>query len=135
MRSSAPSTASRGGRWRGRAVSTPYIDELERVRSERTDNNGATEPWPPLRPLPNASLPAVPTLPPTLLAAALRSWLVDAAERLDVPLELVAAPALVMLGGLIGRPLGLSPQRHDAWRVVRHDCGAITTVPRFLPCT
>jgi hypothetical protein len=113
-------------------MSTPGIEELERVRAQRSGNNGAAEPWPPFRPLPDVSLPVVPTLPRTLLPAALQGWLVDAAERLDVPLELVATPALVMLGGLIGRRLGLCPKRHDDWVVVPNVWGAIITRPGFL---
>jgi hypothetical protein len=88
--------------------------------------------WRPLQPLPDDALPPVHTLPPTLLPAALRSWLVDAAERLSVPLELVASPALVMLGGLIGRRLSLCPKRHDDWVVVPNVWGAVITRPGFL---
>ena len=106
--------------------------ELERERAKRTCTNATADPWPPLKPLPDASLPAVPTLSPTLLPAALHSWLADAAERLDVPFELVATPALVMLGGLIGRRLGLCPKRHDDWVVVPNIWGAIITRPGFL---
>jgi hypothetical protein len=113
-------------------MSTPGLDDLARVQVERIRSNGSVEPWPPLKPLPDAALPPVPTLPPTLLPAALRPWLVDAAERLDVPLELVATPALVMLGGLIGRRLGLCPKRHDDWVVVPNVWGALITRPGFL---
>jgi putative DNA primase/helicase len=113
-------------------MSTPGLDDLARVQVERIRSNGSVEPWPPLKPLPDAALPPVPTLPPTLLPTALRPWLVDAAERLDVPLELVATPALVMLGGLIGRRLGLCPKRHDDWVVVPNVWGAIITRPGFL---
>jgi hypothetical protein len=88
--------------------------------------------WPPLQLLPDGALPPVHTLPPTLLPAALRSWLVDAAERLSVPLELVAIPALVMLGGLIGRRIGLCPKRFADWVVVPNVWGATITRPGFL---
>jgi putative DNA primase/helicase len=62
----------------------------------------------------------------------LQPWLVDAADRLDAPLEMVAIPAHVMLGGLIGRRLGLCPKRYDDWVVVANVWGAIITRPGFL---
>jgi putative DNA primase/helicase len=107
-------------------------DEAARFAAGGGAHAGAAPPWPALHPLPDDSLPPVPTLPPTLLPAALHPWLVDAAERLDVPLELVATPALVMLGGLIGRRLGLRPKRYDDWVVVPNVWGAIITRPGFL---
>src|SRR5262245_55709471 len=113
-------------------MSTLGLDDLARARADQTRGNGSAEPWPPLRPLPDDSLPPVPTLPPALLPATLRPWIVDAAERLDVPLELVAVPALVMLGGLIGRRLSLCPKRHDDWAVVPNVWGAVITRPGFL---
>jgi hypothetical protein len=113
-------------------MSTPGLDDLARVQVERIRSHGSVEPWPPLKPLPDDALPPVPTLLPMLLPAALRPWLVDAAERLDAPLDLVATPALVMLGGLIGRRLGLCPKRHDDWVVVPNVWGGIITRPGFL---
>ena len=88
--------------------------------------------WPALQPLPDDALPPVPTLPGDLVPAAWRPWLTDAAERLDVPLEMVVVPALVMLGGVIGRRLCLSPKHHDDWRVVPNVWGAVIARPGFL---
>jgi hypothetical protein len=98
----------------------------------RAPQRNTAEAWPALQPLPDEALPSVPTLPAALLPAALRPWLADAAERLDVPLELVATPALVMLGGLIGRRLGIHPKRLDDWLVVANLWGLVVARPGFL---
>ena len=56
----------------------------------------------------------------------------DVAERLQVPLEFVAAPALVALTSLVGRQLGIHPKRHDDWLVVPNLCGAVVARPGML---
>src|SRR6266436_3975013 len=56
--------------------------------------------WPALQPLPSL-LPDVPSLPSTMLPAGLRPWMEDVAERMQVPLEYVAIPALVALGAVV----------------------------------
>jgi hypothetical protein len=119
-------------------MSTPNLDDLARMQAERDryrGGNGAgctDDAWPPMQRLPDDALPSVPTLPPELLPEGLRAWLVDAAERMQVPLELVATPALVFLGGLIGRRLVIRPKRHDDWQLVPNLWGATIARPGFL---
>jgi hypothetical protein len=97
------------------------------------DGVGASEDidWPEMKPLPIA-LPDVPTMPRGLLPESLRSWLVDAAERLQVPLEMVAAPAIVTAGSVIGRSVAIRPKRQDDWLVVPNLWGAIVGRPGML---
>jgi hypothetical protein len=40
-------------------------------------------------------------------------WLEDMAERIGVPLEFVAAPAVVALSSVIGRTVGIYPKQID----------------------
>jgi putative DNA primase/helicase len=87
------------------------------IESGPTVEGGADRTWPPRRPLP-AALPDVPVLPAELLPEALRPWLADAADRLQVPLELLAIPAIVSVGALVGRAVALAPKQHDDWREV-----------------
>ena len=75
------------------------------------------ETWPQRRPLPVARLDT-PALPSELLPDALRPWLEDAAERLQVPNEMLAAPALVAAASLVGRSIGILPKRRDDWLVI-----------------
>jgi putative DNA primase/helicase len=89
------------------------------------------DPWPPRQPLPPL-LPAVPTLPETMIPAGLRGWIVDAAERMQVPLEYLAIPALVALASVIGRKMGIYPKQQDDWLVIPNLWGAIVGRPGLL---
>jgi len=102
---------------------------------ERYDRaNGSDIPqvsWGPLGPLPPA-LPPVPKLPHALIPAALLPWVVDVAERMQVPIDMVVIPAIVVLGSLIGRSLGILPKRYDDWVVVPNLWGAVIGRPGVL---
>jgi hypothetical protein len=87
--------------------------------------------WPERQPLPDA-LPEVPTLPSELLPEPLRAWIDDASERLQVPIELIAAPAMVSAAALVGRTIGIMPKRHDDWLVVPNLWGMIVGRPGVL---
>jgi hypothetical protein len=47
----------------------------------------------------------------------LRPWVVDVAERLQVPADFPAAALIVMLAGVLGRRALLRPHRYDPWVV------------------
>ena len=87
--------------------------------------------WPERTPLPSA-LPEVSNLPPELIPDTLRPWLTDVAERAQIPVEFVAAPAVVALSSIIGRNIGIYPKRHDDWLVVPNLWGAIIGRPGVL---
>ena len=90
-----------------------------------------TAPWPDTQPLPPET-PTVPSLPPELLPDALRPWLTDVARRASIPLEVVTVPALVALGAVVGRQLGIRPERFDSFLVVPNLWGAIVARPGML---
>ena len=71
-----------------------------------------TEPWPTPRPFP---MHAVAPLDPDLLPDALRPFVLDVAERLQVPGDFVAVSVLTVIGSLLGRHLAVFPKRHDDW--------------------
>ncbi len=87
--------------------------------------------WPERTPLPSA-LPEVPNLPPELIPDTLRPWVLDIAERAQIPVEFVAAPAIVALSSVIGRSVGIYPKRHDDWLVVPNLWGVIIGRPGVL---
>ena len=64
----------------------------------------------PPEPLP-PELAEAPTLPAELIPEALRPWLCDITDRMQVPLEFVAAPAVVALSSLIGRNVGMAREK------------------------
>lgn len=88
------------------------------------------EPWPGLAPLPEPE-PA-PTLPETLLPAPLRPWILDAARLASLPLEMVAAPAVVGLGAIVGRAVGIRPWEFDDYLTVPNLWGAVLARPGYM---
>lgn len=67
-----------------------------------------------ITPLPEP-LPQAPDLSPDLLPASVRSWCVDAADALQVPLDFTAVPAMVALAGALGRSIGIAMKRNATW--------------------
>jgi putative DNA primase/helicase len=90
-----------------------------------------SEPWPEPRALP-ALAPEVPELPESLLPETLRPWLCDIADRIQIPLDFVAAPAIVGLASLVGRSVGIYPKCKDDWFVIPNLWGAIIARPGLL---
>lgn len=108
------------------SVSAIRISTEEHAQSRENH----TEPeWPSKsRPLP-AELPDVPALPEELLPESVRGWVLDAAERLQVPAEMVAAPALVSAGALIGWSVGIRPKQEDDWVALSNLWGLVAGRP------
>jgi hypothetical protein len=67
-----------------------------------------------------------------LLPDVLRPWVMDIAERMQIPPDYTAAAAIVALGALIGRKLGIYPKRHDDWLVVPNLWGGVVGRPAML---
>jgi hypothetical protein len=84
--------------------------------------------WQALQPLPDER-PNAPTLPPEMLPDVLRPWLVDVASRACLPLEMLAAPALVALSGLIGRSAVIKPLKFSDWTVTPNLWGGVVAPP------
>jgi Protein of unknown function (DUF3987) len=80
--------------------------------------------WEPPAPLPEG-LPPVDTFDPVMLPVCLKGWLEDIAERMQVPLDYLAAGAMVVISSLVGRKLGIYPKKRDDWIVVPNLWGMI----------
>lgn len=83
------------------------LDALEVV-----DATCVESPWPAPKPLPMDEQP-LPKMTPDMIPEPLRAWLVDASKRLEVPLEMVAIPAVVAVGSLVGTRINIYPKRYD----------------------
>jgi putative DNA primase/helicase len=92
---------------------------------------GAVSAWPARKPLP-PRIPPAPTLPASMVPEPLRRWLVDAADRAKVPLEMLAGPAIVAAGGLNGRMVGIRPGRYDEFTAVTNLWGALVAPPGWM---
>ena len=77
-------------------------------------------------------LPETPVFPLDLLPASLRPWINDASDRAQVPAEFIAAPALVTLGGIVGRSVAIHPKAHDDWLVIPNLWGMVIGRPGVL---
>lgn len=80
--------------------------------------------WTAREPLPGLNVP-VPLLREELIPEPFRPWVVDAAERLQVPFEFIAVPQVVGSSSVIGRTVGVLPKRKDDWLAIPNLWGAI----------
>lgn len=116
------------------------ITELREARERKRKQQQANAPheveatpWPELQELPKSTQSfAVPRFDPDLLPRDLRAWVVDVAARASLPLEMVAAPAMVAYGALMARRVGIRPSRQDDWTVICNLWGAIVGRPGLL---
>ena len=67
-----------------------------------------------------------------MLPEALRPWIMDIAERMQVPPDFLAATCVVVLGSLIGRKVGIFPKAHDDWIVIPNLWGAVVGRPSLM---
>ncbi len=87
--------------------------------------------WPVPVPLPD-SLPPVKTLIPEMLPEPFRPWIMDIAERMQCPVDYVAAAAIVVAGSLIGSACCIYPKEKDDWHEFPNLWGAIIGRPSLL---
>lgn len=83
-------------------------------------------PWPDPLPLPKIDLlPVKPFDCDILLPKALRSYVEDAAERAQVPPDLIAVPLVVSFSIILGKVYKIKPKQKDDWEVVANVWGMI----------
>ncbi len=71
----------------------------------------------------------VPSLTVDLLPEKIAPALMDISERMQVPLEFVAGPAIVAAASIIGRKVKIKPLKNDDWTVVPNLWGMIIADP------
>ena len=89
------------------------------------------EDWPDPIDLPSG-LEKVPPLNPEILPENVAAWLEDIADRMQVPSDYVAIPAMVMFGSLIGNKIAIAPKEHDNWVEVGNLWGLVIGRPGFM---
>jgi putative DNA primase/helicase len=87
--------------------------------------------WPEPKILPTG-LPPVDPFNLDFIPDALKSWIEDVANRLQCPPDYVAIPAIVALGSVIGRRVGIQPQVKTDWFEVPNLWGGIIGRPGML---
>jgi hypothetical protein len=99
--------------------------------SGRRFSDGGTQDWPQPKPLPNGLAP-VASFDIALLPETIGRWVADIAERMQCPPDFVAIPATVALGAVIGRKIGIRPQRQTDWTEVANMWGCIIGRPGMM---
>lgn len=89
------------------------------------------EHWEDPIPLPEGLSP-VGSFSQDMLPEALRNWIMDIADRMQIPPDFSAASCTVVLSSLIGRKFGIYPKRKDDWLVIPNLWGAIVGRPSLL---
>lgn len=98
------------------------------IKMAKDSNMIAAGEWPAPSALPDTLLP-VPTLTADMLPEELAAWLTDISERMSVPLDFVAVPAMVMLSALIGNKVLVRPEEFTDWSEPANLWGAIVAPP------
>lgn len=77
-------------------------------------------------------LPAVAPFRPEILPIQLRDWVMDIAERMNCPADLVAIPTMVAAGSLVGARCLIRPQEKTTWAEPGNLWGAVVATPGSL---
>jgi putative DNA primase/helicase len=104
-----------------------YVGETLRRANRGFDGRG----WPEPKPLPSGLLP-VEQFSFDFVPDALRPWLDDIATRLQCPPDYVAITAIVALGAVIGRRVGIKPQVKTDWVEIPNVWGGFIGRPGML---
>lgn len=86
--------------------------------------------WEEPKPLPEAA--RAQSLDLDLLPKPLEAWCSDISERMQVPLEFAAGPAITMFASLIGRKIAICPKRKDKWETPPNIWAMIVSPPGTL---
>jgi hypothetical protein len=91
----------------------------------------STPAWPEPKPLPSGLSPVAP-FDPAFLPTDIAGWVLDIAERMQCPPDFVAVSAVVALGSVIGRQIGIRPKLKDDWTVTPNLWGMIVGRPGVM---
>lgn len=94
-----------------------------------TDSEPAA--WGEPKPLP-ADLPAVPPFNFDCLPDTFREWIEDIAERMQCPPDFAAVGAMIAVGSIVGRKIGIRPKRYDDWLVIPNLWGCVVGRPGLM---
>jgi Protein of unknown function (DUF3987) len=104
-----------------------------RIRGEHAsaDNMSSSREWSAPKDIP-AKLAKVADFSVEFLPPSIGPWVGDISERLQCPPDYVAVTALTALGALIGRRVGIKPQRKTDWLEVPNVWGCFVGKPGML---
>ncbi|SCA62558.1 hypothetical protein SCG7109_AB_00330 [Chlamydiales bacterium SCGC AG-110-M15] len=107
-------------------------DEIQQIeRDIDYHKNSPQEQWEDPIPLLD-DLPPVLPLKTEMIPEPIRDWIMDIAERMQIPPDFSASSAIVVLGSLIGTKVGVHPKQKDDWLVYPNLWGAVVGRPSLL---
>jgi hypothetical protein len=113
----------------GKSGATGNANSTGGTETPGADSKGATG----LEPIPLPKLPPVPEFPADILPDAFKAWVMDAADRARFDPAFMAASAMVGIGSLIGRKLGIRLKATDIdWIEFGNVWGCIVGTPSAL---
>lgn len=118
-------------RWPDERIETEFRGLLKKDVATRGPMPRARDAWPDPAPLQD-ELPSVQAFDEALLPEGLRAWVADIARRMSLPLDMVAIPAMIAAGSVIGRQVGVRPQANTDWTEVANLWGCVVARPGFL---
>lgn len=95
------------------AAQPPQVSEAQPAPEKRS-SFVVVDGWPEPKPLPDG-LSRVEAFAPELLPDALRPWIEDIGDRTQAPPDYLGVSAMVALGAVIGRQVGIRPQAESDW--------------------
>jgi len=111
------------------------LHQLEGIHTVKNQIGSARPPveteWPQPKPLP-ADLPEVLPFNFDCLPHTLKDWIEDIADRMQCPPDFPAVGAVIALGSLVGRKIGIRPKRYDDWLVIPNLWGGVVGRPGVM---
>jgi putative DNA primase/helicase len=107
-------------------VWTPPGQQQQKAHPQPNDQR-----WPEPKELPGG-LAKVGVFEATFLPDAIAPWVMDIADRMQCPPDLVAIPAVTALGTLIGRRCGVRPERNTDWTEFANLWGCAISRPGLM---
>ncbi len=123
----------KGKDWQAlRGLVEPGRREKQKQTKGQQDT-AATAPtsWPVPQPLPDDK-PSVTQFDFNLLPATLRPWIHDIAERIQCPPDFPAVAVMIGIASVVGRKIGIRPNRRADWLVVPNLWGAVIGRPGVM---
>lgn len=77
-------------------------------------------------------LPQVEPMREDMIPESFRAWVIEAADRMQVPVDYLVVPLLVVCGSVIGTSCRISPKQLDDWSVVPNLWGGIVGPPSMM---
>lgn len=87
--------------------------------------------WPEPKPI-KAELPPVEKITERMIPDPFRAWVMDAADRMQVPPDFIIAPLLVVCGSIVGTAYHIRPKQKDDWSITPNLWGGIVGPPSTL---